>query len=43
MPVAGSVIEHVGQIGADRSIEVNVTRGSLRRFWHKPSLARLSA
>ncbi|WP_075258752.1 hypothetical protein [Herbaspirillum camelliae] len=29
--------------GADRSIEVNVTRGSLRRFWHKPSLARLSA
>ncbi|NUT61749.1 hypothetical protein [Herbaspirillum sp. C9C3] len=29
--------------GADRSLEVTVTRGALRRFWHKPSLAGLSA
>ncbi|QJQ01693.1 hypothetical protein [Herbaspirillum rubrisubalbicans] len=29
--------------GADRSVEVAVTRASLRRFWRKPSLSGLSA
>ncbi|WP_432239168.1 hypothetical protein [Herbaspirillum robiniae] len=29
--------------GADRLAHTAVTRGALRRFWHKPSLARLSA
>lgn len=29
--------------GADRQSQLQVTRGSLRRFWHKPSLSRLAA